>query len=87
MLKHELQAHFLSVVATMNSYPEFIVGFSYVVKSPRQTKSGLSWLQELTFTQELPMTFSASPRPMKIRGYSPPLEGFSIEHFEVFSTR
>jgi hypothetical protein len=38
--------------ATMNSYSEFIVGFSYVVKSPRQTKSGLSWLPKLAFLGE-----------------------------------
>jgi hypothetical protein len=38
-----------ALVATMNSYSEFIVGFSYVVKSPRQTKGSLSWLPKFTF--------------------------------------
>ena len=48
-------------VATMNSYFEFVVGFSYVVKRPRQTKGRLSWLPKLAFSREtypLARTFS-----------------------------
>ena len=39
----------MALVATMNSYSEFIVGFSHLVKSPRQTQSGLSWLPDPHF--------------------------------------
>jgi hypothetical protein len=35
--------------ATIDSLLKSIVGFSYGVKSPRQTKSGLSWLPKLDF--------------------------------------
>ncbi len=48
-------------VATMNSYSEFIVGFSYVVKSPRQAKSGLSWLPKLGFSRKRLLGLFKSP--------------------------
>jgi len=51
-------------VATMNSQFEFIVGLSYLLKSPRQTESSLSWLPKLAFSRKTPLqlVFSVDQR-------------------------